>query len=988
MRIRSEYSFRYAYGKLPNVFKRVKDLQWSGYPLSDRLSTFGFSSWNELCKKNNVKPIFGVELGVTSQLGQKRPSASYWAFFATDKLRSINNLVFKATSKSGHYPYLTYEEAIDATGVIKIADNKVSLQCLDPHAFLFISLSPSIPIGLFREAKEKRFQFIATSDNVFTAMEDKLPYHVLLNKNAETAVYPQYILSDYEWRKSLPYCVTDEDAEEAIKNRNIALDICKAELLKAELFVPEHKYSLRELCEQGAKKLNVDLTDPIYRDRLEGELSLIHEKNFQDYFFIVADLVAFAKRNMIVGPGRGSAAGSLLCYLTGITAIDPLKFGLLFERFIDITRADLPDIDLDFSDEKRYLVFDYIKEKYGVDHVARLGSVMTYKPKSIINTAGTALSIPKWMCDQVADTLIERSSKDSRALQTFEETFSATEIGRKMINEYPEISAVFNVEDHATNAGQHAAGIAITSGNVLDYVAIDGRNGAVMADKYDADKLNILKIDVLGLSQLSVFERCLSLIGKEPRNGFLESLPLDNKKAFDVLNKKHFSGIFQANGKSLQILFQSIITDRFDDLVAITSLSRPGPVASGGAVRWTKKRMGLSKVTYHHPLLEKYLAVTYGEVVYQEQVMSICRDIGRMDFRGITKIRKAMSKSLGVEEMKTLGEPFKTGALQTGLDEITIDTIWAELIQMGAWSFNLSHAVSYGLVTYWCCWLKAHYPVEFAAATLDNEYDALKQLMMLRELSLEGVTYKPLDIKYSTDRWAISNDSGVKTLIGPLTNIKGVGPVTVKKILDSRLPGGAPLSPAVIARLETASTKIDSLTPIRDAIRKLHPDLTKLNIISEPTPIINLYANMDGQYMILALVKRIQPRDENDLHSLAKRGGKRIEGQSWSLNMFVHDDTDEILCKIERDSYLTVGKQVEEIGGQNDALYAIKGRIPRTFRMILVSGIRYLGKLSDIEKTQLKGPDLFGPVKKVDAFGIVAQPKPFLIQLPTDLVAE
>jgi DNA polymerase III alpha subunit len=988
MRIRSEYSFRYAYGKLPNVFKRVQELNWNAAPLSDRLSTFGFSSWNELCKKNNTRPIFGVEIGVTSQLGQKRPSASYWTFFAIDKLRSINELVFKATSKSGHYPFLTYEEAMDATGVVKIADQRVFIPELHENGNFYCSLAPSIPIGLFRMAKEKGYKFIASSDNVFCVMEDKLPYHVLLNKNAETAPYPQYIMTDEEWRASLPYCVTDEDANLAIENRTKAMELCQAPLLKAELFVPQHNYSLTEMCERGATELNVNLNNPIYAKRLEGELDLIHEKNFQDYFYIVADLVAFAKRNMIVGPGRGSAAGSLVCYLTGITAIDPIRFGLLFERFIDVTRADLPDIDLDFSDEKRYLVFDYIKEKYGFDHVARLGSVLTYKPKSIINTAGAALSIPRWMCNQVADTLIERSSKDSRALQTFEETFSATEIGRKMIYEYPEISAVFNVEDHATNAGTHAAGIAITSGNVLDYVAIDGRNGAVMADKYDADKLNILKIDVLGLSQLSVFERCLSLIGKEPRNGFLESLPLDDQKAFDVLNKKHFSGIFQANGKSLQILFQSIHTDRFDDLVAITSLSRPGPVASGGAVRWTKKRMGKEKVTYHHPLLIPYLAVTYGEVVYQEQVMSICRDIGRMDFRGITKIRKAMSKSLGVQEMNTLGEPFKKGALETGLDEKTIDTIWAELIQMGAWSFNLSHAVSYGLVTYWCCWLKAHYPVEFAAATLDNEYDAMKQLMMLRELSLEGVFYKPLDIKYSTDRWAIANHNGVKTLVGPLTNIKGVGPVTVKKIMDSRLPGGAPLSPSVLARLEAASTKIDSLTPIRDSIRKLHPDLTKINIISEPTPIIDLYAGMDGIFTILALVKRIQPRDENDLHSLAKRGGKRIEGQSWSLNMFVHDDTDEILCKIERDSYLDVGKKIEEIGGQNDALYAIRGRIPRTFRMILIDRIRFLGKISDIEKTQLKGPDLFGPTKKVDLFGPIVTSKPFLIQLPKSLVAE
>lgn len=967
MRIKSEYSFRHAYGKIEDVHNRVLQCDWLAAPISDRLSTFGFTDWEKLCDEVKVKPVFGVELGVTPILGQKKPPVSYWTFFATSKLRTINELVLKATSKTGYYPVLSYEEATSTPveDVIIIVDNKVLLEqlafCNHPNN-LYIALSPSTPIGLFREAKKWGYRFIASSDNVFTYPDDKLPYHTLIGKNSETSLFPQYILTDEEWREALPYVVTDEDAQMAIINRDFALDVCNAKLLKADIFRSTHNYSLRQMCEDGAAKLGIDLNDPIYAERLDREIQLIEEKNFQDYFFIVADLVAYAKEHMIVGPGRGSSSGSLLCYLCGITNVNPIKFGLLFERFIDVTRADLPDIDLDFSDAKRHLVFDYIKDKYGIEHVARLGSVMSYKPRSILNTAGQSLGIPKWLCDKVADTLIERSSKDSRALQSFEETFSDTEIGRKLLTEYPEISAVFEAEDHATNAGQHAAGIAITSGEVLDYVAIDGRTGGIMADKYDAEVLNILKIDILGLSQLSVFERALELIGEEPKNGFLEALPLDDQKAFDVLNKKQFSGIFQANGKSLQILFQSIHTDRLGDLVAITSLSRPGPVAAGGAVRWTRKRMGTEPATYHHPMLIPFLEVTYGEVVYQEQVMSICRDVGKMDFRGVTKIRKAMSKSLGVEEMKTLGEPFMKGALENGLDQKTADTIWAELIQMGAWSFNLSHALSYSLITYWCCWLKAYHPVEFAAATLDNEYEPMKQLRLLRELDMEGIKYKPLDIEASTDRWNIKVENDKKILVGPLTNIKGVGPVTVRKILESRKPGGAPLTPAIMAKLETASTKIDSLTPIRDAINKIHPDLSKINIISEPTPICDLYAGLNDQYTILGLVKKIQPRDENDLHSLAKRDGRRIEGPSWSLNLFVHDDTDEILCKIDRYDYSTSGKKIEEIAGAGDSLYAIRGRIPRGFRMILISNIRYLGKMSDLEikaQPKLKYRDLF-----------------------------
>jgi DNA polymerase III alpha subunit len=966
MRIKSEYSSRIAYGKLQDVNNRVLQLNWNAAPISDRLSTYGFSFWQELCDDVKIKPVFGVELGVSAQLGKKHSGISYWSFFAIEELRSINELVFKATSRTGQYFSLSYEEAMSARDVIKIADNKVNLaEIYMPHNF-YIALSPSIPIGLFRQAKLLGYHFIASSDNVFPYEEDKLVYHTLFYKDAETAVYPQHILTDDEWRAALPYCVTDEDAELAIGTRNIIMDYCNAKLLKADIFKPSDIYSLRDMCIEGAKKLNIDLNNPIYAERMERELKLIYDKGFNDYFYIVADLVSFAKRNMIVGPARGSAAGSLVSFLTGITTVDPIKFKLLFERFIDISRSDLPDIDLDFSDTKRHLVFDYLKVKYGAEHVAHLGTTLKFKAKSIMNRAGMSLGIPKWLSDQVSETLIERSSADSRAHQTFEETFSATEIGIKLLSEYPEISRVFDVENHISHYGTHAAGVAITSDDVLNYVAIDGRNGTIMADKYDADKLNILKIDILGVSQLSIFERCLELIGEEPRNGFLEKLPLDDQASFDVLNQKKFSGIFQANGKSLQILFQMIHTDRIDDLVAITALSRPGPVGTGGAVRWARRRSGNESITYRHPMLEPYLKDTYGEVVYQEQVMQICRDIGRMGFAEVSKVRKAMSKSMGAEEIKSYGKDFIDGALQSGMPEDIVETVWGELVRFGAYGFNLSHAVSYGLITYYCCWLKAHHPVEFAAATLDSEYDPMKQLFLLRELALEGIKYQPIDPNYSTDKWTIKNTNSEKILIGPLTNIKGVGPVTVRKILESRLPGGKQLTPAIYAKVATSATKIDSLTPIKDAIMKLHPNIyEELNITTKPITVVNCHSGLYGQISVWALVKRIQPRDLNDLQSVNKRGYK-INGQSWVLRLFVYDDTDEILCQVDRDAYMTLGKEIEQRGGQGDVLYAIKGTVPATFRMIKITRMKLLGFMSDVDKPVIKN-DLFAP--KVDLFG-------------------
>lgn len=970
--MKTEYSFNYVYGKIEDVHNRAMTLNWSALPIDDIMSTFGFVNWNELSEKAKVKPIFGVTLPVTGQLGQKKPATSNFSFYAIDKIRSINDLVGLATGKVARFPVLTYEEAT-SDNFISIADSKVDLSKVGHHSNFHVSLNPAIPIGLFRNVKAEGYKLIAHIDNRFCMPEDRMTYHTII-KNAEENPYPNWILTDDEWRASLPYVVKDEDAQDAIENRNKVFEMCNAKLLKAKVFKPIDQYSLRDIAIQGAQELGVNLNDPVYAERFERELKLIEEKGYADYFYIVHDLVKFAKQNMIVGPGRGSSAGSLICYLTGITTIDPIPYGLLFERFIDVSRSDLPDIDLDFSDTKRHIVFDFLKAKYGAVHVAHLGTVLKFKSKSLLNKAGASLGIPKRLCDSVADTLIERSSADARAQQTFEETFSATDLGKQLITDYPEISSVFNSEDHAANAGSHAAGVAITNEDIVDFVAIDNRTGTIMADKFDCEKLNILKIDILGLSQLSIFERCLELIGKTPRNGYLENLPMDDQSAFDVLNKKQFSGVFQAMGKSLQILFNMITTDRLNDLVAITSLSRPGPVASGGAVRWCRKRSGTERVVYLHPSLEPFLAETYGEMIYQEQVMAICREIGKMGFADVTKIRKAMSKSLGAVEMAKLGEPFKAGAVDVLPVEI-LDRLWGQMIQFGAWAFNKSHAVSYGIMTYYCCYLKAHYPVEFAAATLDSEYDPQRQLFLLRELAIEGIEYKPIDPDYSTDKWSIKEEHGEKILVGPLTNIKGVGPITVKKILESRKTG-EPLTPGIRAKLDTAITKIDSLTPIRDAVNKLHPDLAKINIVSKPTNIANLQAGMWGYYTVLALVKRIQPRDLNDLQSVAKRGGRMIQGQSWVLRLFVNDDTDEILCQIDTRDYLTAGKKIEEIGGQGDALYAIRGTIPDTFRMIKITNIRYLGKLSDVNKPVIKN-DLFAPAAPVQ--------KPFLIPIASSI---
>jgi DNA polymerase III alpha subunit len=945
MRIRTGFSFKTAYGHIKDVSSRLDEIGWQRQPIADRSSTYGFVRWTKLVKN----PIYGVELAVVPTLGEKKPIISYWTFYAMKDLMALHSLIADATSNPGREPSLTYEEALKAEGVIRIADERVQLDHVQNVQGMFIGLSPALPRGLFLQAKAQGLSFMATSDNLYPRAADKELYRIALGARSTTQTYPQHILSDDEWRKACEYNSTPEERGLALINRANAFTKCVAKLGKATLLIPEKNKTLRQLCEEGAEKLDINLDDPVYHERLNKELKMIADKKFEDYFYIIADMVNWAKERMIVGPARGSSCGSLACYLLGITAINPIPFGLIFERFIDVTRADLPDIDIDFSDTRRELVFEYAEKKYGADHVARLGTVSLFKPRSALNQAGKSLRIPSWQIEKVLDGLIERSLGDSRVWQTLEDTMTGTEAGRTMLAEFPEAIMAAQMESHPANASQHAAGIVITQEPIQNYVAVDSRTKSAMCDKYDAESLNLLKIDALGLTQLSIFERTLELIGKPDRNGYLESLPLNDGKAFEVLNNRHFAGVFQFNGLSLQSLSKQIKFTSIEDLIVITALARPGPMATGGANSWVKRKLGTERIDMMHPLLEPYLRNTLGIVVYQEDVLKIGREIGDLSWEEVTLLRKAMSKSLGKEYFDQFGDRWKVGAAKRGIDKFIADKIWDSLCSMGSWAFNRSHAVAYGLVSYYCCYLKAYFPAEFAAATLDAESDVYRQIQLLRELKLEGIDYIPIDVEHSEARWAIKDTGNSKVLVGPLTSIKGIGPASVKEILTAR-ERGQPLRPALEKRLSDARTGLDSLYPITDAVKKV--DLDALKIVSSPWPIKEVQCGVRGHVMIMGVITKIAPKDENEAVNVMKREAKGrrglLTGPTSSLNLFVRDDTDEIFCKIDRFNYEELGRQVAETGRAGKSLYAIKGECPQDFRMIRVENIRYLGEMDNI----------------------------------------
>ena len=937
MRIRTGFSFRQAVGDIERVLDRI-ETDWA--PITDRASTFGFNRWSKASKKRDKRPLFGVELAVSPEPTAKKVTRSYFTFIARDSIAPINKLVAKATEQFRYEPLLSYGDLNWLPeGLLVFPGRSALVDMISPTIpGLHMFNAPSVQAPLIEWAIEKGVPLVASSDNYYPAPDDRKLYEVICGRGATTQTYPMHILSLAEQER---YCGRDALA---LAERLAAS--CTAELLPASLLRPDRPASLEQMCREGAARLGCDLTRPEYAERLDKELTIIADKDFEDYFYIIADLVNEAKKRMFVGPARGSSCGSLVCYLLGITTIDPIPFDLIFERFIDVNRMDLPDIDIDFSDQRRHLAFKHLEDKYGRERVARLGVVAGYKPKSAINEAAAALKVPKGRTDAFTGSILDRSSGDARALQAIEDTFQDTQTGRKLIEDFPELLIAQDMEGHPRHYGQHAAGVVITDRPVHEIVAIDARTNATHCDKYDAEDLNLLKIDALGLTQLSIFEDCLELIGKS--RDWLMNYPLDDKAALDVLNQSKWSGIFQFNGQALQSIAQQVKITEVEDIIAITALARPGPLASGGTAQWIERKNGRQQISYPHPVFEDILKNSMGIVVYQEQVMRITREVGGFSWADTAAIRRLMSKSMGSEYFNKWREKFISGATATGMSEAEAAQIWDGLCQYGSWAFNRSHSVAYGIISYWCCVLKAHYPVEFAAATLthiSNDDDGInKQRKVLRELVAEGIEYVPVDPEISTTKWQVRGGK----LIGPLSNVKGLGPKMLSEIMAART-AGQPVPKRAAKLLASAVTPIDDLQPVENRIKALFPDgLEAINILTQPTPLVDCTCEGMGGRIVLVVVRvvDINPRNLNEPQLVQKRNGRLIdEHKADFLNLIIEDDTDQIRATVWARNWEQEAKPIIERGGAGDVLYAIKGKMGTDFRAIDVDRIKYLGRM-------------------------------------------
>jgi DNA polymerase-3 subunit alpha len=534
---------------------------------------------------------------------------------------------------------------------------------------------------------------------------------------------------------------------------------------------------LREMCVEGMQNRNID--DTIYNERLDEELDIIKKKSFAPYFLVVSDMINWSKENgILVGPGRGSAAGSLVCYLLGITEVDPIKYDLLFGRFINEERSDFPDIDTDFEDSRRGEVKEYLRKKY--KNVASISTYQYFKDKGVVRDAARVFMVPLHEVNSMLKTV-----------DTFEE-YEQSPNTLDFRNKYPEVTDLAGkLRGRIRGSGMHAAGIVVAKEPIRNYAPIEtrkdpsdpvsGRIPVVAYDMNQAADIGLIKLDALGLKTLTVISSTLKIIkeryGKEI---VLTDIPLDDEKVYWDLTRGFTKGVFQAEATPYTNLLMKMGVSNFEDLAASNALVRPGAMNTVGA-KYVARKRGDEVIEYVHPIMQPFLEKTYGVIIYQEQVMQACVHLAGMSWSDADKIRKIIGKKKDVHEFDEFKNKFVEGASKN-ISVEAAEQLWHDFEAHAGYSFNRSHAVAYSMLGFWTAWLKHYYPIEFMFSLLKNEGDKdarTEYLLEAKRLTLRVLLphVNESDLDFSIQDNAIRFG---------LANIKFVSDGIGQKIIDAR----------------------------------------------------------------------------------------------------------------------------------------------------------------------------------------------------------
>lgn len=813
----SEFSMLDSTASIKSLVKKAKEEGAPALAITDHGNLHGAYAFYKKCKSAGIKPIIGCEFYTVDNVAEKSADRRHLILLAKDNT-GYKNLVKLASEATRHF---YYKPLIDFSLLREYHEGLVCLSaCIQgelPRVLLNDGYEAAKEIALrFKEvfgedyyvevqdhgleeelavkndllklAKELGIKAVATNDLHYVEKADAEAQDVLLCIGTKAKLSDEnrlrfetqefYYKSESEMAALFPRECLDATLEVAEKcNVEIAsgLDLAP-HFPKVPADMTEAGY-LRKLCEEALPVKYPD-DDGTAKARMEYELGVIEQMKFPGYFLIVWDFIRFARENGIaIGPGRGSAVGSIVCYLTGITALEPLKYGLLFERFLNPERVTMPDIDSDISPEGRKRVVQYMVDTYGADNAAQIATFGREAPKAAIRDVARVLGMsfadagklagfmPSEPHSHIADVL------DNPELVKFMESSSAA---RKAIE------LARKIEGLPRQAGTHAAGLVICRERLDKYIPVsmeaDGLHSQF--DKDEVEEIGLLKMDLLGLKNLAIIEGVRKMVGRD----VLADMPLDDEKTMRMLSRGATFGVFQLESSGITDVVKRIAPQEFRDLIPVMALYRPGPLGSGMVDDFIRRCHGEEEVTYPHPSLEPVLKETYGVILYQEQVMKVVQVLAGFSLGRADLVRRAMGKKKE-EILKSQREDFVAGCKGNNVDEAVANRIFDLLLHFANYGFNKSHSAVYGYISYITAYLKAHYPAAYMAAYanayIDKDDKLAKVFSFCRAAKIELAVP---DVQYSEEGFAVRNG---KVVMG-LSAIKGLSGKTIDGILSAR----------------------------------------------------------------------------------------------------------------------------------------------------------------------------------------------------------
>jgi DNA polymerase-3 subunit alpha len=841
LHVHTEYSLLDGSGKIKEMVHRTKELGMDSLAITDHGVMYGVIDFYKSCKAEGIKPIIGCEVYVAPnsrldrELGASEERYHHLVLLAENNTgyQNLMKIVSRGFLDGFYYkPRIDYEvlsqykEGIIALSAClggEVASNlrrgfyaeakaaALRLQSVFGENNFFLELQDhgmqeqkTVNQGLIRMAQDTGIKLVATNDVHYTFAEDVDPHDILLCIQTQKKVTDEhrmryeggqyYLKSPEEMLGIFPY------AKEALENTYDIAKRCNVEIVFGEYKLPVYPVPapfdafeyLKKLCQDGLRQRYEVITQDLW-DRLDFELDTVRSMGFVDYFLITWDFIKYARDNQImVGPGRGSAAGSIVAYSLGITDIDPIKYNLLFERFLNPERISMPDIDIDFCFERRQEVIDYVTAKYGKDKVVQIVTFGTMAAKAVIRDVGRALDLSYAQVDTVAKMI------PTEIGITIEKALAANKELNQLYESNSEVKYLIDMskrlEGLPRHTSMHAAGVVIGKTSIDEYVPLSRSSDESITTQFTMttlEELGLLKMDFLGLRTLTVIQNAQALVNKhrDALNKFdIKKIDYNDEKVYELIASGKTEGIFQLESAGMKNFMKELKPRTLEDVIAGIALYRPGPMEF--IPKYVKGKNEAGKIIYECPQLEPILSPTYGCIVYQEQVMQIVRDLAGYSYGRSDLVRRAMSKkkeSVMIKERQTFvhgnQEEGVIGCVGNGISEVVANHIFDEMMDFAKYAFNKSHAAAYAVVSYETAYLKCYYPVEFMAAlmtsVIDNPGKVSEYIYTCRQMDIEIL---PPDINEGDTVFTVTE----KAIRYALSAIKGVGKPVIDSIVAER----------------------------------------------------------------------------------------------------------------------------------------------------------------------------------------------------------